>query len=173
MRSILVLALIGSWLAVPGASARPTRAPRTDLAGVRPGQSEDAAHAQLERRGATTTGEREEHDRDERHETWTFRRGGPWGYVALGLGEDGRVRWVTAFARPTGRSRTRYDEIGPLDRAQRTGNVVYLWRVPGHGGIPAYTLIARGTDSLYVSSVSLAGADQREPEPGATRDTSR
>ncbi len=173
MRSTLVQALVVSWLAVSAASAKPARVPRADLAGIRPGMSEDAVHAQLARRGGASATDRDEREGNERRETWTFRRG-PWGYVALAFGNGDAVRWVTAFARPTGRSRVRYDEIGPMDQAQRTGNVVYLWRVPPRAGAPAFTVIARGTDSLYVSSVSLAASKPEiDRASGAVPDSAR
>jgi hypothetical protein len=113
---------------------------------------EEEAREHLARIGTLSPGPAHEKESEEQG-TWTLRRG-PWVYVALGL-QDERVAWVTAFARPEGR-RVRYRDIGSLDECQRTGAYFFIWRVPAQGSRPAYKVIARGTDSLYVGSVSLA-----------------
>ena len=138
------------FLLVPGVSA--AKPPRAELLGISLGMPEDEAHERLVRIGTLSPGPTHERE-SEAQASWTL-RAGPWAYVALGL-HDNQVAWVTAFARPKGH-RVRYRDLGSLAECQRSGAYFFIWRVPARGSQPAYKVIARGTDSLYVDSVSLA-----------------
>lgn len=138
---LLILAATLAW-------AKP---PRAELAGLRLGMTDDAAHAALAKRGAPIREHGHERESEE-HETWSLARG-PWSYVSFGV-VDERVSWVTAFAR-TGGQRLRYRDLGSLDACRRTGTYFFIWKVPAVGKARAYSVIARGTDSVYVTSASL------------------
>lgn len=153
---LMLFAFVGT------ASAHP---PRPDLAGLRLGMSNEQASETLARRGKPLHGNGEESERGVQ-ESWSLERG-PWAYVAFGV-DGGRVRWVTAFARRTG-PRIRYRDIGSLADCQRSGFYFFTWKVPATRRRPPYMVIARGTDSTYVTSVSLV-RDEREAarsEPSA------
>ena len=145
--TILALALATSLAFAAAADARP---PRAELVGIRLGMSEEEAHEHLSKLGkqAQEKNEREE----EEQESWSLDRG-PWGYVALGVEEE-RVRWVTVFARRGGPA-VRYRDLGSLEGSRRSGTYFLTWSVPARAGARPYTVIARGNDSLYVTSVSL------------------
>jgi len=166
MRPVTIGLALATLLAI--ATVAWARPPAAELAGVRIGMREDRAHAVLAKRG-TRGAERAERDREEEQETWTL-RSGPWAYVTFGV-SDARVHWITAFARPAG-PRVRYRDLGPLPTARRSGRYYVMWQVPAAGGTPAYSIVARGTDSTYVKSVSLsqAGRQHREAaEPDSAR----
>jgi len=150
--AVLSLASLALFTLAPVASAR---GPVSELAGVRVGMPEDRAHAALARHG-TRGQERAEREREDEQETWTL-RGGPWATLAFGV-SDARVRWVTAFARTSG-PRVRFRDVGPVAAGHRSGRYYVRWQVAASGGTPAYAVIARGTDSTYVTSVSLDGRE--------------
>src|SRR5256885_1720929 len=133
------------------ASPAAARPPRADLVGLRLGMPEEQAQALLSKQG-TRTAEHAQEREEEEHESWSLRRG-PWGYVAFGV-DEGRVRWVTAFARREG-PKVRYRDLGSLADCKRTGTYFFTWSVPARGGAAPFTVTARGNDSLYVASVSL------------------
>ena len=147
---------LGTTLLITLATAAPARMPRAELAGLRLGMSEEAAQESLAKRGTKAQENPRERERDEQ-ESWALRQG-PWGYVSFGI-EDDRVSWVTAFARRAG-PRIRYRDLGPLSRSRRTGNYFFTWKVPATRSARAYSVIARGSDSVYVASVSLVRAGQ-------------
>ena len=162
--------LLSATLLLTLATASPTRMPRPELAGLRLGMTEEAAHESLEKRGTKSQEKLQEGEADEQ-ESWSLQRG-PWGYVAFGV-EDERVSWVTAFARRDG-PRIRYRDLGSLARSQRTGNYFVTWKVPATRGARAYSLIARGGDSIYVASVSLVGTSRETVrDHPADRDSAR
>ena len=148
-------AILLMLLAIP-AVAKP---PRAELAGIKLGMSEETAHESLEKRGTKQSEKEKEGERDEQ-ESWQLKRG-PWGYVAFGVA-SGRVGWVTAFAREDG-PRIRYADIGSLAGSHRSGTYYVKWKVPATGRARAYTVIARGRDSIYVASVSILNDDSRRP----------
>src|SRR5436190_10867110 len=147
-----VTAILAAAMLMTLAAGAESRSPRAELAGIRLGMTEEAARERLAKQGAPASGARAKREEDEQ-ETWSLRRG-PWGYVTLGLA-GGKVHWVTAFARRNG-PRVRYRDLGSLDESRRTGTYLYIWRVPTRRDAPPYTVIARGGDSLFVTSVSLA-----------------
>ena len=157
----LFLALAALVVLASTANARP---PRAELVGIRLGMSEEEAHAQLSKQGKRAE---EKHEREEgEQESWSMDRG-PWGYVALGV-EDDRVRWVSAFARRDG-PRVRFRDLGSVEESRRSGTYFFTWKVPARAGAAPYTVIARGNDSLYVTSVSLVSdsteAARSQPAP--------
>jgi len=152
-RNSLALALAALIVCAAPAAAR---APLHELAGIRVGMSEPEARERLEHAGAAVHDAHEKRDRDEDEATYWKLDSGPWAYVALGFVDD-RVDWVTAFARPDG-APLRFGSVGPLAAARRPGNFFYLWEVAAHGSHPAYSVIARGRDSLTVTSISLKRA---------------
>ncbi len=153
-RKSLALALAALIVCAAPAAAR---APLHELAGIRPGMSEHDARERLDRSGVVARAAHERQDRDEDEATFWQMKSGPWGYVALGFVDD-RVDWITAFARPDG-APLRFGSVGPLAAARRPGNFLCVWDVAARGGTPAYSVIARGRDSLTVTSISLKRTD--------------
>ena len=143
------------------------RMPKPELAGIKLGMEAEEARERLGKHGTPAQSKEQEHEGEEQ-QSWSMKRG-PWGFVALGIAGE-RVHWVTAFARPTG-PRTRYRDVGPIDLAQRTGTYFFIWRVPASDAAAAYTVIARGTDSVYVSSVSVTAGPSAGERPAAPHDS--
>ena len=168
MRTVtLAVTAVLLLLAAPMASAKP---PRAELAGLRLGMSDEAAHETLAKHGSPLRDSGHERESEE-HETWSLKRG-PWGYVSFGVVEE-HVSWVTAFARRGG-PRLRYRDLGSLDECRRTGTYFFIWKVPAARDARPYSVIARGVDSVYVTSVSLtrdAGevARDRPAQPDSAR----
>jgi len=149
MRNVIGSLLLTVLTVLPTAAlAKP---PRAELAGVRLGMAEADAQARLSKLGKRTSEKDREREEDEQ-ESWSL-SSGPWGYVTFGV-EEGRVSWVTVFARREG-PHVLYRDLGSIAEARRTGTYFFTWTVPGHAGAEPYTVIARGSDSLRVSSVSL------------------
>src|SRR5882672_5479442 len=118
--------VVATLMLLAVATAAAARSPRAELVGLRLGMPEEKAQAMLTKLGTRATERAREREAEEQ-ESWSLRRG-PWGYVAFGV-EDGRVRWVTAFARREG-PRVRYRDLGSLAECQRTGTYFFTWRVP-------------------------------------------
>jgi len=149
------------------ATAAAARPPRAELVGLRLGMPEGEAQARLAKLG-TRTAEKPLERESEEQESWSLRHG-PWGYVSFGV-EAGRVLWVTAFGRREG-PRVRYRDLGSLAECRRSGTYFFTWKVPPRRKAAAYTVIARGADSVYVGSVSLLGSAGRSlPEPPSDPD---
>jgi hypothetical protein len=159
--------ILPTLLLLLAAAPSKTRMPKPELAGIKLGMEADAARGQLAKHGTAAASKEQEHEGGEQ-QSWAMKKG-PWGYVALGF-QGERVHWITAFARQEG-PRIRYRDVGPVDLAQRTGTYFFIWRVPAHGDVAPYTVIARGTDSVYVSSVSVTGGATAVDRPGAPHDS--
>jgi hypothetical protein len=86
-------------------------------------------------------------------ELWTM-RATDFGFVALGIGEEGRVEAVQAYVRP-GRRPLRYREIGSLADARKLGTYIFLWVVPERAELPGLRVEARGTDPEFLGSYSI------------------
>ncbi len=155
--ALVVILLLSS---IATASAAP---PRAELAGLRLGMSEEQARETLARHGKPLRGKGEESERGEQ-ESWSLDRG-PWAFVAFGIDGE-RLRWITAFARRAG-PHIRYRDIGSLADSKRSGFYFFTWKVPAARGRSPYLVIARGTDSTYVTSVSLLRDEREASRSGA------
>ena len=137
-------------LAVP-ASAK--QAP-IDLLGLHPGMSDSEVQHRLQKIGEVVRGA------DRAKQTW--RLSDPrYEYLVLRYDEDWRMHWVTAFAREGGR-RVRYREIGDLSLATHTGQHFYSWTIPARPGTGTWTVVARGSDSRYLESISILSSPMRQ-----------
>ncbi|MBI5710511.1 MAG: hypothetical protein HZC42_09440 [Candidatus Eisenbacteria bacterium] len=154
----LVLALAAT-VTLAGGPAQAAKRPPTELLGVRLDMPDHEVQRRLLRIGTLVAGA------GTPKQSWAL-RDRRYGYLVVRYGPDWRVRWVTGFARKEGR-RIRYGDIADLKDAQRSGYYIFTWDVTPPGGGESYVVSARGSDSLYVSSVSLSRGRTRRPVPSA------
>jgi len=147
MRRYLILVIVG-LLAAQEAQAK---SPPRDILGLRLGMREAAVHARLTRLGVETGYQAAKLEKNK--ELWAVRHP-KIASVAMKFDDEGRLQWITAFSRKEGK-RLRYGDIADLDRAQRLGYYIYVWRVPAHGDKPGYAVMARGSDPNYVGNYAL------------------
>jgi hypothetical protein len=122
--------------------------PAADILGVQVGMTEDVARKKLEKVGVP------ESDLADLKQSWKL-KDKRYGYLAIRYGNDWKVRWVSVFAAEKGK-KTKYSDVGPLDRAKHTGRHIYTWEIPGEGGGPGTLVTARGTDPQVLSSLSIS-----------------
>ncbi len=121
--ALLCLLLAASSVA---ASSAPKR-PRPEVFGVRLEMSKRDAHARLRK-----LGQMEREERRGSQEVWAI-KDRRVSHLIVGFDPEGRVRYVTALARPDA-PRIRYDEIASLKTAQLAsapGSYKYTWEVEG------------------------------------------
>jgi len=150
--------------AAAGAPAPPRGAVKVDVFGIRIGMTEAEARRRLAPLGTRREIENEAAEaagaESMERELWTL-RATDFGFVALGIGEDGRVEAIQAYVRPARRP-LRYREIGSLADARKLGYYIFRWVVPEGAGSPGLRVEARGTDPEFLGSYSIV-RDQRRP----------
>ena len=147
-RLALFLACALPLLFAGGAEAK---TPPKDILGIHPGMSAAEASRRMAKIG-TEIGE-DEARIEKGKELWRV-RDRRLESVAFKYGRNGRVKWVTGFARKNGR-RLRYKDLADLESGRLLGKYIYEWSIPARGDRPAYFIQARGTDPEYVGSYSL------------------
>ncbi len=152
----------GALLALLALSLTGAARPGPSLLGIELGMSDLQVRRKLAKLGEPSQGA------ETAKQTWKLRHP-RYGYVVVRYDRDWKVRWATAFARPEGR-RLRYSEVGPLGEARRVGYYIYVWDVPP-ASRPGYRIMARGSDSLYASSVALSAYLPGAPAPLAAADS--
>ena len=143
-------------LLLVGAGARTSgKENRHDVLGITVGMSHAAARAQLEKVGRKVREDRKQ------QEIWEV-NDPRFSHVIVGFTKGfGQLRYVTGKARPDGK-RLRYSDVGDIKNARRvvtTGNYEYTWAVPARDGLPAYVVVARGTDPDYLLYYSIKKMD--------------
>jgi hypothetical protein len=143
---------------------QPARVPDSIL-GVGIGSTLDQAHAKLDRlrtrKARSTREDSEEEAREEqeqkreggRKEAWAL-RGTNYATVALQADREGRVVWITGFARPG--KEIPFARLGNLTTATVATETRAVWNVPTPSG--GYRVIAKGENgkARVVSILSLA-----------------
>ena len=125
----LLLTLLASASVAAGAAIH-------DIAGVQLGMSKDDVRTQLAK---TATFERNER---RRQEIWTLNADPRFTSLIVGYSKEGKVRFVTAVAKPNGAA-VRYADVLDLAEAKHKSagsSHTYTWVT----GTPAYTIIAIG-----------------------------
>lgn len=141
-------------LAAVFATGALAKEPASELLGVKVGQTKEQVHAALDAIGDFTRAERK------RQEVWSV-KDARFESAIVGYDETGALRFVTAVARPTGKQRIRFQDIGNIRHAkvEVSGSLrTYTWTVPAQGGVPAHLVIAIGTDPGFVTYLSLKRA---------------
>ncbi len=147
MKRALAIVLLLLALAPFHAEARE---PQPEILGVRLGMEKKEARERLGQLGKL---EREER---KRQEVWQL-TDARYSHLLLGFDPEGRVRYVTAIARPQGK-RVPYTEVGDPKTATRTGapgHRKYVWEVAEKSGGQGFLVMARGTDPRFLSTWSV------------------
>lgn len=162
-RPRIVLVALAALTVLAAAEAQAKSPPR-DILGIRLGMSEAEVHRRLARIGVESG---YAPARLEKHKEMWEVRDARIASVAIKFDDEGRLLWITAFARPEGK-RLRYRDVADLARAERLGFYIYVWRVPARGERPAYAVTARGAGPDYVGNYSIysqpGAADREEGE---------
>lgn len=161
LRGALALSLMALNLAAPALA----RTPAPELLGVRLGMEEKDARRILEQRGKPAS----ESETDELKQSWLL-RDARYDRLTIRYDAERRVQWVTAFAREHGR-RVRYEDVGDIEAAHRSGTYVYTWTLAGFGKTKPTALTARGLSAEHLASLSI-----HAPAPaagGPTEDVQR
>ncbi len=146
--------------AAGGVHAVARTAVKLEVLGIRIGMKEADAQRRLARLGTRRELENEETESaggaSMERELWTL-RSTAFGFVQLGIGEDGRVVAIQAHAR-RGQRAMRYRDIGDPADAWKLGYYIFLWTTVAGPGTPALRVEARGTDPEYLGSYSIVRA---------------
>jgi hypothetical protein len=126
-----------------------------DVLGIVPGMTEEQAHQRLEPFGTKRGGETEAEKREEGgREIWTLRHP-RFTYVVLIIDKDERVQYVQGYLHKD-RKPLRYRDVGDMKRAKQAGYYIYVWELPARGSQPPLQIQARGVDSRFPGSYSIA-----------------
>jgi hypothetical protein len=145
LRGALALGLMALNLAAPAAA----RTPSPELLGVRLGMMEKDARRILEQQGKPVS----ESEIEELKQSWLL-RDPRYDRLTIRYDAKRRVQWVTAFAREHGR-RVRYEDVGDVEDAHRSGTYVYTWTLAGIGKTKPTALTARGLSAEHLASLSI------------------
>jgi hypothetical protein len=154
----LAAAAVLSFLFASGVQAfgvTPPPQPRREILGIKVGMGAEAARSQLQKIGRLGREERK------RQEVWEV-SDPKFSGVIVGFDKAGRVRFVTAVARPGG-ERVRYGDVGDVKKARQKGNPAinnfrYEWEVAASGREPKIIVEASGRDQQYLSTYSIKRA---------------
>lgn len=141
------VAVVAAVVAVGALAKEPPRA----LLGVKVGQPKEQVRAALEAIGDFTRTERK------RQEVWSV-TDARFESAIVGYDEAGALRFVTAVARPAGKHRMRFTDVGDVRDAkvEVSGPLrTYTWTVPTRGGVPAHRVIAIGSEPSFLTYLSL------------------
>jgi hypothetical protein len=130
------------------------RTPAPELLGVRLGMEEKDARRILEQRGKPVS------STDDLKQSWLL-RDPRYDRLTIRYDVKRRVQWITAFARENGR-RVRYEDVGDVEDAHRSGTYVYTWTLAGFGNTKPTALTARGLSAEHLASLSI-----HSPAPAA------
>lgn len=150
-RSALVVMALGVFALVV-ADVAPSAIKLRGVAGVRVGMELEEVHELLEKIGKGTEGEHEADEAKAIKEGWTL-DAGPFKTLAYKTTDDGRIKWVTGWARPG--KEIPFAEIGDLTKASRSKPTEAIWNVNDPSG--PFRIVARGKDgkASIVSFLSL------------------
>jgi hypothetical protein len=127
------------------------KGPPHEILRISLGMTRADVHARLQKIGHLEKEERK------RQEVWGLKQNAYFSHLLIGFDSDFKVRYLTAVARPNGR-RMRYSDLADLKLAKQKRllqNFQYEWQVPARGNLPAYVVMARGTDPRYLTTYSL------------------
>jgi hypothetical protein len=133
--------------------------PLPGVLGINLGMKEDAVRKLLQKIGKQQKEEKKEEE-DEgggEEEIWTLTKNPNYESLIVGFDKKHQVRYVSVFAGKNSGG-VRYSDIGDLKAARlesNPSNYRYTWDVAAKGRTPRYLVIARGTDSQFLSSYSI------------------
>ena len=146
--------IVGLLVMVIASAALAARQPPREFFGLRIGMDEETARERL-RRVASQDKEEREAEGEGEQEVWLFKGNSKYNYVLAKFNREHRLSWITVMARP---KRVRYSDIASLDLATKATdgiNYSYKWKVPASRQQPAIIIIARGSDTKFLTSYSV------------------
>lgn len=150
--------LIASFIFILVFSASVFSAPLPGILGVKLGMKEEAVRKLLQKIGKQQKEEKkEEEEEGGEEEIWILTNNPNYASLIVGFDRKHLVRYVTVFSVKKG-SNVSYSAIGNVKEAKfesNPSNYRYTWDVAANGKNPRYLVIARGTDSKFLSSLSI------------------
>ncbi|HYI11736.1 MAG TPA: hypothetical protein VEK57_21945 [Thermoanaerobaculia bacterium] len=136
IRKVTLAAALAALLVSCASTAPSSRAPLTDIAGVRLDMPRDTVRTTL---AETAKFEREER---KRQEIWTLRNDPRYASLIIGYSPEWNVRYVTAVARPDGEAVRAADVLDLAVAEDRAAGAThtYTWAT----GTPKYYIIGIG-----------------------------
>jgi hypothetical protein len=125
-----------------------------DVFGLKIGMSEESVRKKL-KKIATQQKEEKEKEEEGEQEVWSLKKDDRFDYILTRFNRDHRLTLITVVARP---NRVRYSDIAQTKEATVASdgrNYSYRWKVERDGRQPAFLLIARGSNSEFLTSYSL------------------
>ena len=140
------------------------KTPPPRVLGVKIGMKEEAVREFLRKIGKQHKEEKKEEEEEEggEEEIWTLTNDKNYESLIVGFDRKHLVRYVSVFAGKNSSGKVLYGDIGDVKKArvESTGNNYrYTWDVAAKGKMPHYLVIARGTNSQNLSSLSIKRID--------------
>jgi hypothetical protein len=136
--------------------------PRAEVLGLRLGMNEEDVRSRLSQLGKQQKEERESEGEGEQ-EVWILNPTSEkrLDYLVVKFDRDHRLHFIIAVARKGGR--VRYADVVDLKKATRATdgrNFSYTWKIAAEGREPASIIVARGSDSQYLTSYTIYRLNQ-------------
>lgn len=134
---------------------------KADILGIRLDMNQENAHKRLREIGKLEKEERKQ------QEIWALNDDPHYSHLIVAFtSENPSVRYITAKAREGG-SRIRYSDVIDINKARRigsAGNYKYIEEFPAEENRSQYSIIASGTDTDYLTYLSLKVLNPSESE---------
>lgn len=158
---IVCLALLLLIMPIVDASQKP---PRAEVLGLRLSMLEDEVRERLAKIGEQQKEERESEGEGEQ-EVWLLnpKLEKSLDYLVVKFDRNHRLHFIIAVARKE--ARVRYADVLDLQKAKRVTdgsghNFSFTWKIAAEGAQPASQIVARGSDSQYLTSYTIFRLNQ-------------
>lgn len=146
------LVVAGLMMLLVGGASPPVVAqhPKREVLGLKLGMTENSAHSRLQKIATW-----QKPDRKKRLEVWILKSNPTYNYLIVKFKES-RLIFIQAVVHST--ARVRYDDLGSLAQAvtRSDGHThTYEWKIKPRGNKAGYLLIARGSNSEFLTSYSI------------------
>ncbi|HKP45004.1 MAG TPA: hypothetical protein VJT50_00265 [Pyrinomonadaceae bacterium] len=146
--ALVLLSLLASVTAAE--SSKPAR----QAFGLRIGMNEESVHKRMRRIATQQKEEREEEEGGEQ-EVWVLKQSAQYRYVLTKFSRDHKLILITVMAQ---RNQVKYSDLGDVKTATVASdgiNYSYKWKLPAQGKETALMVIARGSNTDFLTSYSI------------------
>lgn len=153
VRKLILLVVLFAMM-IGGGVVTAAKQPPREFFGLRLGMSEETALSRL-REIATQQQEGSKEGRSGKRGVWTLKRDSKFNYLLVKFNKEHSLTWITVVAHP---KRVRYSDIASLKLATKATdgiNYSYKWKVEASAEQAAFLIIARGSNSKFLTSYSV------------------